>query len=112
MLKTGAVHYGSVGRSKFHQSFSVRAAVPKRETAKLVTRRFVGRTSAGVPITCDYQDVAGRDLVDCVLYISIEVVLVVVGCVERYGVDRDDGDVGHHAFKADARDPGGNRGPA
>ncbi len=99
-----APHYKSVERNNFHQSFSVVAAVPKRKTAKQVRRRSVGRTSTGVPINCHYQAVAGGDLADCIFKISMEVIMDVVDSVECWGVDRDDEDVRHHAFEADARE--------
>ncbi len=58
VLNTSAAHYESVSRGKFHQSVTVGAAVTERKTAKDVTRGFVGRTGAGIPVACNYQDVS------------------------------------------------------
>ncbi len=90
------------------QPFAVGAVVSEPEAAQQVPHKFVGRTRAGIPITRKEQDASVSDRVGCVWMI----VLDFGKWVERRGVDRDDGDVGHRAFEADAREPGGDRGPS
>ncbi len=73
-----------------------------------MTLGFVDRTGAGISLACNYQDVTGRSFVDRVLEIGVNFFLDVVGGIERWGVDREDGVVGYRPFEADAHEPGGD----
>ncbi len=108
-----------ISRDKFHRSYFRCQKVPFNRNRIRCPRQLVagGRSdravSPGSPAvggSCALHFPSG-DLVDCVLKISLEVALDIVGRVERWGVDRDDGDAGHRIFEADARESRRNRGP-